>query len=243
MDLKQIKTIQREAPLDPELRDETTGHFSLRGGGILRTSESQSEYTRDDHSFYIGEIVRGTFVRFGKCGHYKKVYALFDLDDGRKTRVDIKYFKELEGREALFQPGDRVTLQSCLYSTKHDQPSWFIIETPRRLHNKKLKITYPTPIQRTLPDDDWLEFDSIHQLGATKKGEIVQFKSYHGKRRFAIVEFDDGRATRVHRVSFEAGNFSIDDYQLGTCLVVKKVGFMPDRNTTKWIVKNPPYHI
>jgi hypothetical protein len=37
--------------------------------------------------------------------------------------------------------------------------------------------------------------------------------------------------------------YSIDDYQLGTCLVVKKVGFMPDRNITKWVVKNPPYQI
>ena len=102
-------------------------------GGRFRQSNSFSDYTRDDHSFYIGEIFSGTFVKFNKCGHYNKVYALFDLDDGRSTRV--------------------------------------------------------------------------------------------------------------HRVSFEVHGYSIDDYQLGTCLVVKKVGFMPDRNITKWVVKNPPYQI
>ena len=213
------------------------------GGGRFRQSNSFSDYTRDDHSFYKGEIVSGTFVKFNKCGHYNKVYALFDLDDGRKTRVDVKYFKRMKGREAKFLPGDSVTIQFCSYSTKHEQPSWFVRKTPMRLNNKYLKIDYPTPIQRLLSNNDWLEFDSIHKLGAIKKGQIVQFKSLHGKRRFAIVEFDDGRATRVHRVSFEVHGYSIDDYQLGTCLVVKKVGFMPDRNITKWVVKNPPYQI
>jgi hypothetical protein len=213
------------------------------GGGRFRQSNSFSDYTRDDHSFYKGEIVSGTFVKFNKCGHYNKVYALFDLDDGRKTRVDVKYFKRMKGREAMFLPGDSVTIQFCSYSTKHDQPSWFVRKTPMRLNNKYLKIDYPTPIQRLLSNNEWLEFDSIHKLGAIKKGQIVQFKCLHGRRRFAIVEFDDGRATRVHRVSFEVHGYSIDDYQLGTCLVVKKVGFMPDRNITKWVVKNPPYQI
>ena len=213
------------------------------GGGRFRQSNSFSDYTRDDHSFYKGEIVSGTFVKFNKCGHYNKVYALFDLDDGRKTRVDVKYFKRMKGREAMFLPGDSVTIQFCSYSTKHEQPSWFVRKTPMRLNNKYLKIDYPTPIQRLLSNNDWLEFDSIHKLGAIKKGQIVQFKCLHGRRRFAIVEFDDGRATRVHRVSFEVHGYSIDDYQLGTCLVVKKVGFMPDRNITKWVVKNPPYQI
>ena len=213
------------------------------GGGRFRQSNSFSDYTRDDHSFYKGEIVSGTFVKFNKCGHYNKVYALFDLDDGRKTRVDVKYFKRMKGREAMFLTGDSVTIKFCYYSTKHEQPSWFVRNTPMRMNNKYLKIDYPTPIQRLLSNNDWLEFDSIHKLGAIKKGQIVQFKSLHGKRRFAIVEFDDGRATRVHRVSFEVHGYSIDDYQLGTCLVVKKVGFMPDRNITKWVVKNPPYQI
>jgi hypothetical protein len=210
---------------------------------MTQNSLYAEEYTRDDYSFYIGEIVSGTFVKFDKCGHYNKVYALFDLDDGRRTRVDVKYFKRMKGREAMFLPGDRVTLQSRIYSTKHDQPSWFVRQTPMRLNNRKLKIEYPTPIQRILQNDNWLELDSDFEQGATEQGKIVKFKSLHGKRRFAIVEFDDGRATRVHRVSFEVHGYSIDDYQLGTCLVVKKVGFMPDRNITKWVVKNPPYQI
>ena len=212
------------------------------GGGRFRQSNSFSDYTRDDHSFYKGEIVSGTFVKFNKCGHYNKVYALFDLDDGRKTRVDVKYFKRMKGREAMFLPGDRVTLQSRIYSTKHDQPSWFVRQTPMRLNNRKLKIEYPTPIQRILQNDNWLELDSDFEQGATEQGKIVKFKSLHGKRRFAIVEFEDGAVTRVHRVSFEVANFSIDDFQVGDSLMVTKLGYMADRHTTKWIVVNPPYH-
>ena len=66
--------------------------------------------------------------------------------------------------------------------------------------------------------------------------------SLHGKRRFAIVEFEDGAVTRVHRVSFEVANFSIDDFQVSDSLMVTKLGYMADRHTTKWIVVNPPYH-
>ena len=209
---------------------------------MTQNSLYAEEYTRDDYSFYIGEIVSGTFVKFDKCGHYNKVYALFDLDDGRKTRVDVKYFKRMKGREAMFLLGDRVTLQSRIYSTKHDQPSWFVRQTPMRLNNRKLKIEYPTPIQRILQNDNWLELDSDFEQGATEQGKIVKFKSLHGKRRFAIVEFEDGAVTRVHRVSFEVANFSIDDFQVGDSLMVTKLGYMADRHTTKWIVVNPPYH-
>ena len=132
---------------------------------MTQNSLYAEEYTRDDHSFYIGEIVSGTFVKFNKCGHYNKVYALFDLDDGRRTRVDVKYFKRMKGREAMFLPGDSVTIQFCSYSTKHEQPSWFIRKTPMRLNNRKLKIEYPTPIQRLLSNDNWLELDSDFEQG------------------------------------------------------------------------------
>ena len=160
---------------------------------MTQNSLYAEEYTRDDYSFYIGEIVS-------------------------------------------------VTIQFCSYSTKHNQPSWFVRKTPMRLNNRKLKIEYPTPIQRLLSNDNWLELDSDFEQGATEQGKIVKFKSLHGKRRFAIVEFEDGAVTRVHRVSFEVANFSIDDFQVGDSLMVTKLGYMADRHTTKWIVVNPPYH-
>ena len=65
----------------------------------------------------------------------------------------------------MFLPGDSVTIQFCSYSTKHEQPSWFIRKTPMRLNNRKLKIEYPTPIQRLLSNDNWLELDSDFEQG------------------------------------------------------------------------------
>jgi len=99
---------------------------------ISGAETSRSEYFRYDHSFIPGERVRGSFVRFDKMGIGIKVYALFDLEDGRKTRVDVKYLKSLHGREAMFMPGDKVTMTANSYSTRLNQPSWKIESTPRR---------------------------------------------------------------------------------------------------------------
>ena len=62
-----------------------TSRINGIGGGIFSVSAPRSEYFRDDHSFVPGERVRGSFVRFDKMGSGTKVYALFDLEDGRKT--------------------------------------------------------------------------------------------------------------------------------------------------------------
>ncbi len=101
-------------------------------GGRFIASAPRSDYFRFDHSFIPGERVRGSFVRFDKMGTGIKVYALFDLEDGRKTRVDVKYLKSLNGREAMLMPGDKVTMTANSYSTRLNQPSWKIESTPRR---------------------------------------------------------------------------------------------------------------
>ena len=77
--------------------------LSDNGGECLNSGAetSRSEYFRYDHSFIPGERVRGSFVRFDKMGTGIKVYALFDLEDGRKTRADVKYLESLNGREAI----------------------------------------------------------------------------------------------------------------------------------------------
>ena len=211
------------------------------GGGILNPSASRSEYTRYDHSFVPGERVRGSFVRFVKMRF--KVYALFDLEDGRKTRVDIKYFKFLKGREAMFMPGDKVTMESLVYSSRLHQPSWFILSTPRRFDKEGFTIKYPTTIQQLLaPKDNWNETDSDFEMNAGVDGVIVRFTRTHGKRRFAIVDTENGHQTRVHRVSFEAGSLSIDDFNEGDHIAIVKKGFMPDRHTTKWLVYESAFH-
>ena len=103
--IRQHKTIMQEHTLSDK------GGERLNSGAVT----SRSEYFRYDHSFIPGERVRGSFVRFDKMGTGLKVYALFDLEDGRKTRVDVKYLKSLNGREAMFMPGDKVTMTANDY--------------------------------------------------------------------------------------------------------------------------------
>ena len=171
-----------------------------------------------------------------------KVYALFDLEDGRKTRVDVKYLNFLNGREAMLMPGDKVTMTANDYSTRLNQPSWKIESTPRRFDQEGFTIEYPTPIQLLLmPKDDWVESDSDFENEVGVDGVISRFTTLHHKRRFAIVDADNGAKTRVHRVSFEKSGLSIDDFKEGNHITLVKKGFMPDRHTTKWLVFKSPF--
>ena len=106
---------------------------------MTQNSLYAEEYTRDDYSFYIGEIVS-------------------------------------------------VTIQFCSYSTKHNQPSWFVRKTPMRLNNRKLKIEYPTPIQRLLSNDNWLELDSDFEQGATRRQPHGHEIGLHGRPSYHQVD-------------------------------------------------------
>ena len=135
--IRQPKTIMQEHTLSDNGCERlnsgaVTSQINGVGGGRFIASAPRSEYFRFDHSFIPGERVRGSFVRFDKMGTGLKVYALFDLEDGRKTRVDVKYLNFLNGREAMFMPGDKVTMTANDYSTRLNQPSWKIESTPRR---------------------------------------------------------------------------------------------------------------
>ena len=219
-----------------------TSQINGVGGGRFIVSAPRSEYFRFDHSFIPGERVRGSFVRFDKMGTGIKVYALFDLEDGRKTRVDVKYLNFLNGREAMLMPGDKVTMTANDYATRLNQPSWKIESTPRRFDQEGFTIKYPTPIQLLLmPKDDWVESDSDFENEAGVDGVISRFITLHHKRRFAIVDADNGAKTRVHRVSFEKSGLSIDDFKEGNHITLVKKGFMPDRHTTKWLVFKSPF--
>jgi len=135
--IRQPKTIMQEHTLSDNGCERlnsgaVTSQINGVGGGRFIASAPRSEYFRFDHSFIPGERVRGSFVRFDKMGTGLKVYALFDLEDGRKTRVDVKYLNFLNGREAMLMPGDKVTMTANDYSTRLNQPSWKIESTPRR---------------------------------------------------------------------------------------------------------------
>ena len=86
------------------------------------------------------------------------------------------------------------------------------------------------------PDDD----DADYCMGNRYQGRVVRTILTCNKHPRAIeVAFADGRHTIVHRRSFEVSETAIAFYPVGASITLKKVGYMADRRTTKWVIMRP----
>jgi len=86
------------------------------------------------------------------------------------------------------------------------------------------------------PDDE----DADYCMGNRYQGRVVRTILTCNKHPRAIeVAFADGKHTIVHRRSFEVSETAIDFYPVGASITLKKVGYMADRRTTKWVIMNP----
>ena len=84
------------------------------------------------------------------------------------------------------------------------------------------------------------EQDSDFKLGETIRGQVRRFKYSRRKhRRFMVVKFPDGRTTSVHKRSFDISDTSIDLYEKGDSILLRKWGFLEDRHITKWRILCP----
>ena len=90
-------------------------------------------YCDKPEDFKEGEVVTGQFVRFYEVKHDHVWYALVDLDDGRKTRVALKYFSSIGDAVCHLVKGDRLKLIRQQYSTKQQHSSWKVLEYPIRV--------------------------------------------------------------------------------------------------------------
>lgn len=203
--------------------------------GILSDSDSLSDYFDIAEEFQDSEQVSGSFVRF-YTDELHRDFALVDLDDGRKTRVLKRYFKRF-GKQALsLQRGDRLTLIKKNYSEKGQHTCWEVIALPVRAMMELPSDIREKLVEAPLHKPHWLELDTDFRRGDVEEGRIIKWLGPKFAPHYAIVEFADGATTRVSATSFRLSGKDIQDYKLNDTLTLKKVGFIPDENITKWQV-------
>ena len=201
--------------------------------GILSDSDRLSDYFDIAEEFQDSEQVSGSFVRF-YTDDLQRDFALIDLDDGRKTRVLKRYFKRF-GKQALsLQRGDRLTLIKKNYSEKGQHTCWEVIALPVRAMMELPSDIREKLLEAPLHKPHWLELDTDFTRGIEEEGRIIKWLGPKSAPHYAIVEFADGATTRVSATSFRLSGKDIQDYKLNDTLALKKVGFIPNENITKW---------
>lgn len=91
-------------------------------------------------------------------------------------------------------------------------------------------------VEAPLHKPHWLELDTDFDCGVEEEGRIVRMVGPKSAPIYAIVEFSDGAATRVSATSFRLSGKDIRAYQPEDTLRLKKLGFIPGDNITKWQV-------
>ena len=83
------------------------------------------------------------------------------------------------------------------------------------------------------PDDN----DCDYQIGNYYKGKVRRCILSQRKHPRAVeVTFPNGMVTTVHKKSFDISDTAIDFYHIGTPITLKKVGYIADHRTTKWVI-------
>jgi len=70
-------------------------------------------------------------------------------------------------------------------------------------------------------------------------GGFLKTRSKH--LRFVLVDFPDGRHTRVHVRSFDIsgyGRMNPSNLRRGDTLTLRKTGYLSDRHITRWVVES-----
>ena len=112
--------------------------MSIKADKVYMVLKRESNVTFDAYinigmEFGMSEIVSGTFVSYHSYDESEMIYALFDIDDGRKTSVWMHYFRTLGTKMYYMEPGDRVTLRCLGYNFRIQHTAWQVIAIPMRL--------------------------------------------------------------------------------------------------------------
>lgn len=84
-----------------------------------------------------------------------------------------------------------------------------------------------------------LECDTDFEFGVVLDGKVCGvILTARNHIQCLIVEFPDGRRTRVHRRSFLVSKSLPEFYHIGDLIKLIKVGFMGDRHLNKWQIKD-----
>ena len=106
--------------------------------------------------------------------------------------------------------------------------------TPSRQSSRKDKANYRKFLYRN--------YDEDFALGETLQGVVGGFLKTQSKHlRFVLVDFPDGRHTRVHVRSFDIsgyGRMNPSNLRRGDTLTLRKTGYLTDRRITNWVVES-----
>ena len=195
-------------------------------------------YTDGPDDFKEGEVVTGSFVKFYLAKHPHIWYAFVDLDDGRQTRVALKYFSCVGDAVYHLAKGDRLKLLSRQYSTKYQHFAWYILEFPIRVLSQledaeKSRLIRPKNSHLS----SWPEQDEDFDVGKLENGYITSLIGPKKDPDFAIVELSDLAVTRVSSLAFSNSGLSLKDFKPGDGLLLEKIGYIPEHHITKWNIK------
>ena len=96
------------------------------------TSVAPELYLESDEDVRLYEDVSGSFRGFWRYYGSEKIFALVDLDDGRKVHVWTYYFRRF-GREIFkIKEGERISLHKTSYDPRGAYTSWKVKSVPLR---------------------------------------------------------------------------------------------------------------
>ena len=170
------------------------------------------------------------------------------LQDGRKMACGIlsdsdslsDYFDIAEE----FQDSEQVSGSFVRFYTddlhrdseKGQHTCWEVIALPVRVMMELPSDIREKLVEAPLHKPHWLELDTDFRRGDVEEGRIIKWLGPKSAPHYAFVEFADGATTRVSATSFRLSGKDIQDYKLNDTLTLKKVGFIPVENITKWQV-------
>ena len=181
-----------------------------------------------DVSLY--EIVSGIFRGFYSFYGSDLVYALMKLDDGRKIRVLMKFFKKF-GREIFrLVPGERLSLQKTGYNYFYDHSIWIVMDVPLWY-----RITNPQPLPGKILVTDWADSPKDYERGSVIDGKIVGMGYENNEPVCAIIKMSDRLIIRVTEDMFLLSHEDIRNYKTGDPVKLMKTGYSKKRKMTCWL--------
>lgn len=198
------------------------------------TSVDPELYLESDEDVRLYEDVSGSFRGFWRYYGSEKIFALVDLDDGRKVHVWTYYFRRF-GREIFkIKEGERISLHKTSYDPRGAYTSWKVKSVPLRYF---LNPAGPNAGQVFI--SDYMEFPSDYERGDIVNGRVVAIGHKNIARVCLIVKPDKGHVIRVNSDMFAYSYYDIRNYEVGDPIRLMKMGFMRKESRTKWLILDP----
>ena len=188
------------------------------------------DYFDKDGDFEKNEYVSGRFRGFYIYYGSKRVYALVDLDDGRKIRVGMHYLRKFGLEIYRLKDGELISLQKIDFDHKVSCTIWKVTAVPFRYF-----LEPATPFNGEVNTVDWVEYPKGFERGDVVEGRVVAMGYEDRLLVCAIVKLSDGMFIRVNSDMFSRNQENIWNYMTGDPIRLMKSGFMKKESRTQWL--------